>query len=126
MTFARRRRNRRTVTLGLALWLGFSFPPQGAGASQHMLFDRLTPGDIDLSRSVLQDVLETHRSQQMRLWRNDATGVSGSVMPLRTFKIKSGHYCRDYRETVVADGTMDSRDGTACRTDGGLWVRIEN
>ena len=126
MTFARRWPHRRTSALGLALWLGLLLRPEGAGASQHAVFDRLTSGDIDLSRSVLQDVLETQRSQQMRLWRSDATGVSGSVMPLRTFKIKTGHYCRDYRETVVANGLMDSRDGTACRSDGGLWVPIEN
>ena len=126
MSFAHRGPRRCAVVLCLALGLALATRPEAADASQHTVYDRLTTGDFDVSLSALQEVLETQRSRQMRLWRNAATGASGSVMPLRTFKIKTGHFCRDYRETVIVDGRMDSRDATACRTNDGLWIPIEN
>ena len=53
-----------------------------------------------------------------------ANGVAVRVTPLRTFKIKSGHYCRAYRE-VVSVGTVESSDlRQACRKTGGTWVRV--
>lgn len=116
----------RVLLFCLAPWLTLAPLPEAAGAAHHTVYDRLSAGDIDLSRSVLQDVLENQRSQQMRMWSSDTTGVSGSVMPLRTFKIKTGHFCRDYREAVIADGRMESRDATACRTNDGIWIPIEN
>ena len=126
MIFARRALRWRVVVLCLTPWLALTLRPEAVGASQHMVRDLLTAGDIDLSQAILQDVLESQRSRQMRLWSNDATGVSGSVMPLKTFKIKTGHYCRNYRETLIAGGRMETRDATACRTKDGLWIPIEN
>lgn len=107
------------------LGLGLLALPDRLAVAAQSIYDRLNGGDLALARSVLQETLETQRSEEIRLWRNDATGNSGSVMPLRTFKIKTGHFCRDYRETVLAGRTMASRTGTACRSGNGLWVSIE-
>ncbi len=89
--------------------------------------DRLYVGldeqDVRTARSVVQKVLETQPSNRGLVWRGD-NGVAVTVTPLRTFKIKTGHYCRDYRE-VVSVGTLESSDlRRACRGTGGSWVRV--
>ncbi len=89
--------------------------------------DRLYVGrdepDVRTARSVVQKVLETQPRNQGLRWRSD-NGATVTVTPLRTFKIKTGHYCRDYRE-VVSVGTVETSDlRRACRRTGGTWVRV--
>ena len=89
--------------------------------------DRLYVGldeqDVRTARSVVQKALETQPSNRGLRWQG-ANGVAVRVTPLRTFKIKSGHYCRAYRE-VVSVGTVESSDlRQACRKTGGTWVRV--
>ena len=109
----------------MVLGLGLSLHPNRLLASRSSVFERLNPADRQLAELVMQETLESRRSGDLRLWRNDVTGSSGAFMPLRTFKIKTGHFCRDYRETAVADSKMASRDLTACRNRDGVWTMIE-
>lgn len=88
-------------------------------------FERLLPSDTALVQSALQETLETHRSAETRLWRNERSGRFGDVTPLRTFRVKSGYYCREFRETVTVDRNRAERRATACRTDDGTWVRVK-
>nr|WP_244313996.1 RT0821/Lpp0805 family surface protein [Roseibium denhamense] len=82
----------------------------------------LTPGDRILAEQSFQDTLETKTAGQSSTWRNDATGVAGTVTPIKTWKTRTGTYCRSYREKVVlATGKSDSTTGTACRTSAGIW-----
>lgn len=107
--------------LGLGL---LDLPDRFAIAAQS-IYDRLNGADASLAKSVLQEALENRGSQEIRLWRSESSGHAGSVMPLRTFKIKTGHYCRDYRETLLIDREMVSRVGTACRSSDGTWISVE-
>ena len=109
------------VLLGLVS----SLQPNRLLAARSDVFQSLHATDVQLAEFAMQETLESHRSGDPRHWRNDLTGNSGAFMPLRTFKIKTGHFCRDYRETAVADSKMASRDLTACRNRDGVWTMIE-
>ncbi|RMD62509.1 MAG: hypothetical protein D6826_07225 [Alphaproteobacteria bacterium] len=94
-------------------------------AAHGALFERLAPSDAELARVALQETLETRPSEEIYLWRNERTGRSGAITPLRTFRIKSGHFCREYRETVIVERKLATRTGVACRADDGTWVQVK-
>lgn len=75
------------------------------------------------ARRAVQRALETRPSDQPVQWQA-SSGPSGSVTPLRTFKIASGHYCRDYREVVLQDDVPAGEVRRACRTTDGVWRRV--
>lgn len=115
------------TTIQTLLLLGFAavlLPRQGS-ASQHDAFEHMRTADRNLAAATIQGVLEHQSSGELAFWRNEVSGVTGSVMPLRTFKIKTGHFCREFRETLVADGKLSSRIMTACRSDDGNWITVE-
>jgi surface antigen len=109
------------------LFLGFAavLVPRHGSASQHDAFEHLRAADRKLAAATIQGVLEHQPSGELVLWRNEVSSVTGSVMPLRTFKIKTGHFCREYRETLVAENKLSSRIMTACRSDEGTWIAVE-
>lgn len=85
----------------------------------------LDESDRPLAFSSLQQTLETYVSNRVGTWRNRSSGNSGSIVPLRTYRIETGYYCRDYRETVIARQRTISRLGTACRDQHGEWISVE-
>lgn len=111
----------------LALGFGVAAAPAAGeqSASRGAFYDGLSAADRGLARASVQQTLERRLSRDMGRWRNDASGNSGAVMPLRTFRVADGQYCREYKETIVADGKIVSRLGTACRTDDGAWIPVE-
>ncbi len=115
------------LSLCLALGLGVAAGPGAAQEqlSQRAFYGQLDEADVLLAWSALQQTLETRVSNQSGLWDNDSNGSFGAVVPLRTFRIKTGTYCREFRETVVTADQMASRTGTACRTSAGDWIPVE-
>ncbi len=89
-------------------------------------YGALAESDVDLARSALQDTLETRVSGEPGNWQNGATGIEGSVTPLRTYRIASGTYCRDYQEIVTRPGRVLARSRTACRDVNGIWIPVES
>ncbi|MFQ5774311.1 MAG: RT0821/Lpp0805 family surface protein [Kiloniellaceae bacterium] len=126
MSAASRKPTRRALTffLGLGLGVATSSGSVPQAAAQGAFYDGLQAEDAARALSAFQQTLETRVSHRLAHWRNDATGTSGSVMPLRTFRIRTGHYCREYVETILATGKIMSRVGTACRDDGGAWIPV--
>ena len=108
--------------IGLCL-LAASLPARGQVSD--LFYGGLNPGDLVLARAVLQDTLETHRRHQAAPWRNDATGTSGLITPLRTFRIKGGFFCREFHEELQSGDAVAKRLGTACRREDGVWIRVE-
>ena len=76
-----------------------------------------------MARSAVQQALETRPGNQGYVWESEA-GSSGEITPLRTFRIKTGHYCRDYQEEVAAANGRTSENRTACRDGEGIWRRV--
>lgn len=115
----------RSRLLGLALLLGlFGLPgaTRGAtGAPPESLYRGLDEADVALARATVQDALETALSRRTRTWINETSGHSGSVRPLRTFRIADGRYCRQYREYVTSDDGRAVAVRIACRDRDGVW-----
>jgi len=72
-----------------------------------------------------QGSLERSRSGATSDWVNPDTGHAGSFTPTSTYRSRQGLACRDYSQTVTADGRTETAVGTACRTSDGTW-RIVN
>ena len=124
MIAARRALHACVVGLLFLLGLDLSLQSNRLLAARPDVFERLNATDRQHAERVMQETLESRRSGDLRLWRNDRSGNSGAFMPLRTYKIKTGHFCRDYRETAIADREMASRNLTACRNRDGVWTTI--
>ncbi len=110
--------------LGIGLCLLVATLP-ARGQERDSFYGGLHPGDLVLARATLQDTLETHRRLQAAPWQNDATGASGLVTPLRTFRIEGGYFCREFREELRLSDGVAKRVGTACRREDGVWIRVE-
>jgi surface antigen len=93
---------------------------QGPGSSQDTFYNGLSVEEAAIARQAVQQALETRPSDDALRW-NHGNGSSGSVTPLRTFRIKTGHYCRDFAETVNTGAQPVSAVRTACRGSQGTW-----
>ena len=117
------------LLLLLCLAMGLGVAGTGTTAAdptpRTTFYGGLDRADLSLAWSALQETLETHMSREAGTWRNAATGNTGSMAPLRTYRIEIGTYCRDYRETVTRGGQAVARIATACRDQNGTWIPIE-
>ena len=94
-------------------------------AETNPLYRTLAAEDRTLAEAAVQEALESLPSRQTRSWRNPATGSSGFVMPIRTFRIESGHFCREYQEAIATPGSAEARQFTACRRAAdGAWLTV--
>lgn len=84
--------------------------------------------DAETRQSVdaaMQTALETHLSGRGRQWSSQNSSYSGRITPLRTWRSRSGHFCRAFVEIVrLPSGIERVGNGQACRTEAGIWVRI--
>lgn len=95
-------------------------PQSGQAVAPDTLYDALNADEIALARQAVQEALETRPSDEIHRWESGDSTI-GSVMPMRTFRIKSGHYCRDYLETFAKNTVLTSANRTACRGSQGAW-----
>ena len=56
-------------------------------------------------------------------WDNPQSGHSGSVTPTREGQTATGDYCRQYKQSIVIDGQVETAYGTACK-QGADWVLV--
>lgn len=74
--------------------------------------------------STLSKTLETMASGKTVSWQAAETGGRGAITPIRTYRSKSGHWCREYRVLVEAGGRRSWR-GLACRTGKNRWFTVQ-
>ncbi len=89
------------------------------------LYEGLSAADRAKAEENLQSALETRQSEVRLSWRRIDGAWGGTVMPLRTFRIESGVYCRDFQEDIISTGTPRSGTFTACRNGSGTWITVE-
>jgi surface antigen len=80
--------------------------------------------DQEMIEAAVAVALETHVSGQPARWHNPDSGSKGSVEPLRTFKISTGQWCREYAQATDLRGWQERRvtlRAIACREAGGHW-----
>ncbi len=115
----------RTCFFAIGVYLTIAAVLTANGQTPDVLYGQLGASDAARARAVLQKTLETKRSQEKAEWHSDTTGTSGTITPLRTYRIKSGVFCRDFRETLIITGSPVERVGSACRRTEGVWIRVE-
>lgn len=101
------------LAMGLAGCAGLQQP--------ELVYRSLAPSDAARADGVLQRALENYPSGSELAWRNPDTGVAGSIVPLRSFRTRSGKVCREFIETVASGKAVDSYRLTGCRDDDGVW-----
>ena len=84
------------------------------------LYEGLDGGALKSARNAVQSALESLRSRTTYKWQ-DTAGSGGSVTPTRTFRIATGHYCREYTEIVSTPAGVVSATRIACRDADGIW-----
>lgn len=131
------RKTRSTASKGITKLLGTALLVGTLGACQGAPQQSLSPVEDDGPYAGLSDVarqeathavqiaLEKERSGNSVTWRLASAGVGGSVTPLRTFRISSGYYCREFVETLDVRGNQSRREGVACRTERGHWEEAD-
>ena len=103
----------------------FSTPATGADSIHpDPLYRNLNDHSRLIAERELQMALETAASGQIHRWQDGINGTSGTVRPVRTFRISTGHYCREYTEVIYRLDEPISDQRIACRDDGGIWIQI--
>ncbi len=70
-------------------------------------------------------MLEKQLSGTEVSWSNPGSDNRGTMMPVQTWRTKSGQYCRDFEESNTIEGVTTVQYGVACRTADGEWkVRV--
>ena len=125
-------RYRACSILGIVAWFAASCtsapapdpePAEQPASPTEAIYLKLSDADREAVAAALQEALETLPSSQALTWYG-ADGVTGLITPLRTFKIKTGHFCRDFTEAIVRQAVPLSVASRACRTDQGRWLRV--
>lgn len=75
--------------------------------------------------AAIDQALERSASGQSVEWRNPDSGVHGRVVPVRTYRSKSNHWCREYLASKVANDVEKKTRAIACRAADGDWVKVE-
>ncbi len=116
--------SRRILFAGQASFflLMLALPASGHFQKAHASLDRQIHKEVDVA---IQIALETHLSGRSRSWSSPRSGYSGRITPVRTWRSRSGQFCRAFIEVVrLPSGFERNSRGRACRTDQGIWVRI--
>ena len=75
--------------------------------------------------AAMQAALETHLSGRGRPWASAKSNYSGRLTPVRTWRSRSGHFCRAFVEIVrLPSGIERNGRASACRNEAGSWVRV--
>lgn len=72
-------------------------------------------------RAHMNSTFENNATGQPAYWRNERTGASYHVVPVRNVTYHGNQYCREYRSTAVIAGKTQQVYGTACRKPDGSW-----
>lgn len=81
--------------------------------------------DQRMLAAAIEQALERSASGQSVEWRNPDSGVHGQVVPVRTYRSKSNHWCREYLASKVSDDVEEKTRAIACRASNGGWVKVE-
>ncbi|CAG0967842.1 hypothetical protein MYXO_01127 [Myxococcaceae bacterium] len=82
---------------------------------------KLDQRDKEMAVSAAHRAFEQNRSGQKSVWRNPDTGNHGEIVPVKTYQLADGRYCRRYEQTIYVGGEKEKSTGTACRGADGTW-----
>lgn len=77
-------------------------------------------------RLRMDKALENNAVGKPAYWRNEQTGASYRVVPVKNVSVDGNEYCREYRTTADIAGKKQQMYGTACRQPDGSWKAVSN
>ncbi len=90
----------------------------------HAIGQSLDRADVLASQQAAQSAYGAPLGQSIT-WDNPQSGHRGTITPVRDGTDSSGHYCREFQQTVTIGGKTADAYGTACRQDDGSWKVID-
>lgn len=78
-------------------------------------------GDQMARERAVSQALEKLVSGESVTWENPDSGHSGDITPVRTFKSRSGQWCREYAAIESLGDAQELQRAIACREGEGLW-----
>ncbi|WP_193369308.1 RT0821/Lpp0805 family surface protein [Pelagibius marinus] len=81
--------------------------------------------DQRILAAAIERALEHTASGEPVAWQNPDSGSYGQVIPVRTYRSKSDHWCREYLASKVANDIEQKTRAIACRAGDGDWVKVE-
>lgn len=84
----------------------------------------MTSDDRHIASVTMQIAMERRADNQASTWTNGLSGNHGAVVPRRTYRSRSGDYCRRFDETVTVAGVTANFERTACRGGDGRWTAL--
>ncbi len=109
------------VVVGLA---GASYFAERGVEREIIRLEALRAADQEMIEVAVSVALETHVSGEPAHWQNPDSGSKGSVEPVRTFKISTGQWCREYAHAIDIRGWRERKTtlhAIACREANGRW-----
>ena len=76
----------------------------------------------ELRAETLNHGLENSLSGQPVAWQDQDSKNRGNLLPVRTFRSKTGEYCREFEETRWVGEDEHREGGIACRQENGQWT----
>ena len=83
---------------------------------------KLDEKDKKMATQAAYQSFEKNRSGQKSVWNNPDTGNHGEIVPVKTYQLADGRYCRRYEQTIYIGGEKEKSSGTACRGADGTWA----
>ncbi len=77
-------------------------------------------------RLRMNKALENNAVGKPAYWRNQQTGASYRVVPVKNVSVDGNEYCREYRTTADIAGKKQQVYGTACRQPDGTWKVVSD
>ena len=91
-------------------------------------FDRraeMSSRDSSAMIRARDEALEKKVSGSEVSWKNPDSGSFGNFVPTKTWRTKTGQYCREFEKAKYAGGVSTTEYGVACRINDGHWkVRV--
>ncbi len=85
------------------------------------LYSHYAAADCPLVGNTFQQALTTAKTGSTSRWRSRGTGHSGTLTVIRTFRNAQGVFCRNFRQTVTANGRTKRASGVACQGRNNSW-----
>ena len=76
----------------------------------------------ELHDDALLQALESLPDMNSLHWENQDDRTEGYTVPLGTYRLVDGTYCRDYYTKAIVEGVHQFSSGTACRREDGSWA----
>jgi surface antigen len=133
--FARRRQRHGVAKIGYAMAAAIAMVVVGglAGylAGEYRLQGELAAiaarqaEDQRVLAAAIDQALERAASGESIEWQNPDSGAHGQIIPVRTYRSKSNHWCREYLASKVTADVEEKSRAIACREGNGDWVKVE-